>query len=147
MTKASPATAPAPKEAKTIKVDIHPNWIHLIRYCGTSYQTGQLTLRIEGGIPVRRMIVGTKKDIRFGKKQIPPLFFKDTGNVTNCRVTRKWNDLINLCKNQVPYGQVCFALSAGEPIHLVEKFSAHAIEFGHPETIPNHLIIFNEFGS
>ncbi len=127
-----------------VELKLHPNWVHLIGYCGASHQAGYLGLKVEKGVPVKRVSVGTKKDIRF-RDAIPPLFVRDSGPLLTVRVTNKWKHFIEFTETRIPYGQVCISIAGGEPDKFIEKYSAHDINFGHPESFPEVFFVFNEY--
>ncbi len=136
---------PKSKKDTTVEVVVHPNWVALISYCDIALRNGLLVFNTQAAIPIK-LSRQSKEKIVFGKDNVgTPLFVKEIneGFVT-VRVTKKWRDLVDFCRDSFPYGQVGVMMAKGEPYKPVEQYTLADINFGHPESFPRAVRFLNQ---
>jgi len=146
MAKAAAAERPQVKTKKdnTVEVQVHENWVALISYCGIAFRNGELCFGLSASVPIK--IIRKKEKVRFGKEnERNTLFIKERDKaLVTVRVTNKWKDLIDLCTDSFPYGQVAVKMAKSEPYELIEEHTKAIIRFGHPESFPKVVRLLNE---
>lgn len=141
----SPAKEPVLEELR-----VHRNWITLISFCKDTFQHGRLAFKLIGAVPIELNDKLTHLKKRFDVTPQPlALDFsekEDEGepDIIVMKVTRSWVNLIQFCRDSIPYGQMCVEIVNSEPRDMDEKHTFAKVRFDRPQTIPG---IFANFQS
>ena len=57
------------------------------------------------------------------EKNTPPV------DLVEVKISENWVTFISFCRNEIPYGQICFTIANGEPVEIVNQYTKQKIRF------------------